>query len=251
MMFEKKCARRLFIGMSVVLLATQVADATPFWVTYEADDAGGYPENQGWQRVYGNEHGPYAGGADRSLANGLFTIDSLSDDQIYDFYQRDLNSDPGPGEMFVAEWRTLIDPRSTLYDVDVAFARVGAPGYAGLELSPGSVRVMPGYHVLSIAPGVFHSYRFESTDMTSFSLWIDGVRRFDGQFEDITVLQAFVFFGDGMQGAQSLSQWDFFRYGVVPETNTLTAGVCVLTTSMLRRLVRRGAQTPTTSKEAS
>ena len=76
---------RLLFTVWAALLGTQVAGATPFWIAYEGDD---YPENQGWERVYGDEHGPNSGGAIRSLADGIFTEDSLHDDQIFDFYER-------------------------------------------------------------------------------------------------------------------------------------------------------------------
>lgn len=226
------------------VFAVGAGKAEQFWIAYEGDD---YPENQGWTRVYGNENGPYAGGANRSLSDGIFTLDSLHDSQIYDFYETDRSADPGPGEMFVAEWRVLVDPSSTSYDVGVVIARALSPGHAAIWLGGDGVYVEPGDTTIGVEAGAFHSYRFESADMSSYTLTIDGAITFAGHFEDFSVLQSFVNFGDGVQGERSLSRWDYFRYGIVPEPASVWGGVCLLMRPVCRRVLRRTARRPGSS----
>jgi hypothetical protein len=227
---------RVIALISVLASSAAAARATPFWVAYEGDD---YPENEGWTRVFGDEHGPDQGGAVRSLADGIFTLDGLRNDQIVDFYERDRDLDPAPGELFVAEWRVLIEPRSDPLDAIVGIWRALSPGYAYFLLGPASVRIMPSGATIGIEEGVFHSYYFESADMRTFSLRIDDAITFDGNFYDNTTLQYSVAFGDSTQGERSLSQWDFFRYGILPEPTSAWGLLCLLASSVPRQALRR------------
>ena len=43
--------------------------------------------------------------------------------------------------------------------------------------------------------------------------------------------------GDGVRGASSLAQWDYVRYGVVPEPSSLSC--CILAAVVLRRVRSR------------
>ncbi len=204
----------ILLGTAFILLGGAGGRAERFWVAYEGDD---YPENQGWERVYGDEHGPGSGGAVRSLADGIFTLDGLYSNAVVDFYVKDRAFDPGPGEKFVAEWRVLVDPASDPYDVNVGIWRAVSPGYAYFQLGPSGVRIRPGLVTIGLQEGVFHSYRFESVDMHSFTLDIDGAITFSGSFYDNTTLQYSVAFGDTVDGQVSRSHWDYVRYGIVPE----------------------------------
>jgi hypothetical protein len=69
---------------------------------------------------------------------------------------------------------------------------------------------------ISFSPGVFHDYSFTSPDLLTYTLSIDGqlVRtgRFTGPWYD-----SYVCWGDGAQGASSLSSWDSVAFGNVPE----------------------------------
>ena len=88
-------------GLALALTASAAAE--PYWITYEGND---YPENVGWERVWGNWDGPYQGdGAVRTLEDGVLTLDTLYDDGVVDFYkiERPGAIDPGPGELFVME----------------------------------------------------------------------------------------------------------------------------------------------------
>jgi len=224
--------------LAAAVFAVGAGKAEQFWIAYEGDD---YPDNQAWERVYGDEHGPGSGGAVRSFADGVFTLDSLGNTAIVDFYKRQRTADPGPGELFVAEWRVRIDPRSDPDDVGVGIWRALSPGSAYFSIGPTSMYwgTDPWSGVtIGLEEGVFHSYRFESANMQSFALLIDDTITLNGYFKDNTSLQYCVVFGDAVQGAWSLSQWDYLRYGIVPEpasaASVLCLTACLLTTRHIR-----------------
>jgi hypothetical protein len=186
-----------------------LARADPYWVAYEGDD---YPENDGWiRRVLG-------GGADRSLEDGVFTINSLGSPEIVDSYRIERKIDPDPGELFVAEWRLRIAQNLNHYE-------------AGFGIAPDNPATLTFRYELDrmwstredwsieIAPLVFHTYRVESSDMLTYRLWMDGVMVHDGEFDTVSFNQSFVAFGDSGQfgGTGSLTEWDYVRFGVVPE----------------------------------
>ena len=100
------------------LCAVVAASATPYWFAYEGDDL---PQNHGWGHARGDESGGNSG-AVCSVADGILTIDSLRSDWIYDFFYRYVPAEPNDNEMFVAEWRVAVDPRSGDSDVSVGFA---------------------------------------------------------------------------------------------------------------------------------
>jgi len=231
-------AIRFALGLTLLLAGALPGIAAPFWVAYEGND---YPENEGWVRNYGNEIGPGVGGAERTVEDGVLTIDSLRDDWIFDFSRHRFQSDPAPGETFVAEWRVFVDPRSDVGDAEVVIARGAEPAHVAFELASDSVRVLPGDVTVPLAPEQFHRFRFESQDMQTYTLQIDDALTLDGYFEDFTLLQGFVVFGDGVQGRQSRSQWDYFRYGIVPEPGASHWAMCVLAILISRR---RAAESP-------
>ncbi len=201
--------------------------ASPCWVAYDGD---GLPETQGWARHYGNELGPDVGGAERSVDDGILTVDSLRHPWIFDFAEHTLPADPGAGETFVAEWRLLVDPRSDTGDVGVTIARHDSPAHLSIRYGPTGLTLRPGNTAIGIAPGAYHEFRLESQDMQSYTLHIDNTLRYTGVFETYTLLQSFVNFGDCVQGYRSCSQWDYFRYGVVPEPSAfllLLAAFCM------------------------
>ena len=104
--------RRFSAGVAVAfaaLLLAPTAAATPWWVAWEGND---FPENEEWERNYGNWNGYGQGQAVRTLENGLLIIDWLHDTGVYDYVQRNHASgmlDSGPGEMFIAQWRMLLE----------------------------------------------------------------------------------------------------------------------------------------------
>lgn len=233
---------RLPLAVALLFAATIPAVAAPYWVAYEGED---FPENQGWVRNYGNEIGPGVGGAERSLENGILTIDSLRNGWVYDFYRRDLVVDPGPGETFVAEWRVRVDPRSNAHDVGVGIMRASSPGYAYFNLGPDTIEILPGALTVSLEPSSYHTFRFESGDMRTFSLCIDSTITVCGPFEDFTINQASIGFGDTVQGEMSLSKWDYFRYGLVtPEPPSVLGALCVVAILAARRIARPDMMAP-------
>lgn len=225
---------------SAALLAAALAVpalAAPYWVAWDGD---GFPENQGWERVYGNEDGPHEGGAARTIHEGVMTIDSLRSNQIYDFYELDRPIDLDPGELFVAEWRVRIA------------ANEGNPGAAdsGVVIAPDGGGTLGLSYVVDrivsdregwtepIAPFEFHAYRIESTDMVTYSLWIDGIFTRNGTWDLFSLNTSFVAFGDGVQGARSFADWDHVRFGVVPEPASFVMFVlATLLTSRCRHLL--------------
>jgi hypothetical protein len=144
-------------------------------------------------------------------------LDSLRDDQIFDYYDVQDMPDPVEGERFVMEWRLRVDAPSDPWDTGVLIARDSSPGYVYFNFAPDRVRVDTDGTELPIEPGMFHEYRFESTDMETFDFYIDGGLAHQGQFETFTLLQSTAGFGDDVQGLGSLSEWDYVDFGVVPE----------------------------------
>jgi len=119
-MRETRCVRGIVLTGALLLLAGAPGRAEQFWIAYEGDD---YPENQGWNRVFGNGAGPDQGGANRSVSDGIFTLESLYDVSVCDFYKQERTVDPGPADLFVAEWRVRIDPSSDPHDAGVTCPR--------------------------------------------------------------------------------------------------------------------------------
>lgn len=202
------------VAAALLGVAAGAAWAEPYWIAYEAND---FPEEAGWHRHCGNEYGPYVGGAERSLAAGVFTLNSLRHSQIFDYYDIHRQLGPAPGELFVAEWRVLVDPASDPQDAGFLIARDSPPGHVSFENGPQGLRIKPGNVVIPLAPGRFHSFAVYSTDMETFDLLIDGEPVYSGSFNSNSLLQSYVAFGDGVQGARSLTHWDYVRFGVVPE----------------------------------
>lgn len=222
------------IALFVFAALAAPAAATPSWVAWEGED---FPENQGWERVYGNEDGPQEGGAERTIQDGVLTIDSLRSNQIYDFYELDRPIDPDPGELFVAEWRVHI------------LAIEGNPGTAdsGVGIAPDDGGILGLFYFVDriesvaegwfepIVPFVFHTYRIESDNMISYSLSIDGAVVRSGSWDLFSLNESFFNFGDGVQGARSLTEWDYVHFGVLPEPTTAVLGALVGALAWTRR----------------
>jgi hypothetical protein len=218
--------------LGLLLGAGLPARADLYWVSY---DGQAFPESEGWRRHWGDEHGPYGPGADRSIDDGVFVLDSLRDDQIFDFYEVQGIADPEAGEAFVMQWRLRVDARSDPWDAGIVIARDTSPGHVELNFAPDRVQVYTDGVELAIEPGAFHEYRFESLDMDAFDLFIDGVPVHRGHFETFSLLRSFVNFGDGVQGLRSLSEWDYLAFGVVPEPGS---GLLLCLVALTRRTWR-------------
>jgi hypothetical protein len=221
------------IVMAVVLARLAGSSAWASNIYSVAYEGGALPENRpGWYRAYGG------GGAIRTIEtdpddpnNHFLVINSLADQMIFDYAYCPRQMDPeGPNERFYAEWRVLISESYGAPDQSVGFAsdqanQVGFSYYQD--------RIYDGFDgwFRAIEPGIFHTYRLESADMVSYTLWIDGEFARQAQWFE-GVLYSRASFGDGGQygESRSLGKWDYFRFGVaiVPEPTTIfvLVGLC-------------------------
>lgn len=210
--------RKCLMGMracacALVACGTATATATPYWVSYEGND---FPETEGWERIYGG------GGSNRSILNGSLVLDSLASDQIYDCYFWRQQINPGAGETFVCEWRMLVvSNQGPDLDEEVTIA----PDGAGIAIGIGASSILSWREGWSmpITPAVFHSYRIESTDMLHYSLYIDDSYAMDGLWDLNSLNKSYVVFGDTFSGGTITpdSEWDYVRFGVIPEPTAL------------------------------
>lgn len=214
---------RMTVTLSALAALAAGARADQYWIAYEGND---FPENEGWERIYGDENGPQQGGSNRSIMNGWLALDSRRHHLIYDsyFWHRQLN--PDPGELFVCEWRVnIIQNEGTAADSRLAIARDGR-GSVGFQIGYDYIRSSRENWIEPIEPGIPHSFRVESTDMLTYSLRIDGVFAWCGAWDLNSLNESYVAFGDSVMGGgiTSISSWDYVRFGVIPEQSTL-AGV--------------------------
>ena len=221
--------RLLIIYVTALGMLVTTAGADEYWITYEGNDL---PENEGWQRNWGNDDGAHEGtGAVRTVENGVLTMDSLYDDRVYDYACRYLYGevDPDPSELFIAEWRVNVeDSIGNGRDSMVVVASDNAMQLA-FGLFPDYIESKWEDDVtLSITPGIFHDYRVLSWDMQTYELYIDGDLAHQGTFWQGS-LESKLAWGDGVSGAASRTHWDYVRMGVVPEPASLMLliGLCV------------------------
>ena len=211
--------RWLFVLTAALAVLVMPAGAEEYWIAYEGND---FPENEGWTRVYGDGGWPPEDEPDRWIENGELVIDTSRDSQLWEYYWLPL-FDPGPGETFVAEWRVRSEILSGQYDNSVVFARDASPGHVAFRLGTGVLFVATENLSLPITPAESHVYRFESADMQAYTLCIDGEPVHEGHFETDTFLQSYTGFSADAQGTRSVSYWDYYRFGVVPEPNPLAS----------------------------
>ena len=85
------------------------------------------------------------------------------------------------------------------------------------------------HQYVGFEPMEFHEWEFRSSDMRSYTLYLDGIVAQTGMFTYTGVVNSRMSWGDLVYGANSNSDWDYFRYGIVPEPSTcilLLAGLC-------------------------
>ncbi len=204
----------LIAGLIGLTAATAVAD--PYWVSWSGDS---FPEEDGWSRTFTDANGIAGqGGATRKLADGVMVLDSRRDWDIVDFYQMSREIDPELGEEFVLRWGLEVDEVSDNFPFDagisvfsdqstvVAF-RFGEDGFQSLRESD---------ETIPLDLSVPHEFVLRSADMATYSLFVDGVHSRSGVFFP-TVSESRIGWGDVIQGAASLSSWDYVEFGVVPE----------------------------------
>lgn len=212
------------------------AGAEPYWITYEGNDL---PENEGWNRYWGNADGEYQGpGAYRTVEDGILTMDSLYDLEVYDFVEMTLPGqiDPDPGETFIAEWRLKVEQVDGLIDPAVWIFSDTAM-VLGFDYGVSFMRsVFENYRVIPITPGMFHEYRLISADMHIYELYIDGAIAIEGQFSQ-NLGQSTVGWGDNAHPAACRTQWDYFRFGVVPEPDAIFLFLSLSAATLSRKRV--------------
>ncbi len=218
------------IGLTLAIaLVAPAASAEQYWITYEGDD---FPEEQGWIRQ------TMGGGAVRYVDEGWLVIDSRASVEIVDFYRMQLDGDldPGPGELFVAQWRLCIDELTGSQDPGIGVFS-DDKWAASFTFDEGTVRSAfePGV-TAEFEPGVYHDFEFRSSDMLNYELLIDGEPAIQGAFW-LSLTEPRFGWGDVIQGGASLSRWDYVRFGVVPEPSGSLVAVYIL--ALVRRYVPR------------
>lgn len=82
----------------------------------------------------------------------------------------------------------------------------------------------------SFEPGIFHQFELRSGNMRSYELYIDDDLVIEGAF-GASFSETSVGWGDIVRGSSSLAEWDYFRFGVVPEPSgfmlALVAAACI------------------------
>ena len=123
----------------------------------------------------------------------------------------------GPGELFVMEWRALIEEEVGGPSWDSSAWVNSDDGWqVTIGLRPHEVFSQYESVSIPIEPGVFHDYRLTSSDMRTYELYIDGELARAGTFwQGLTAAR--ISWGPVADGVSSLSQWDYVRVGVVPE----------------------------------
>jgi hypothetical protein len=129
--------------------------------------------------------------------------------------------DPQPGETFSLRWRLKVDEVSGYQDpaISVTSDAAGPNEFYRASFGFGVDEVHVGFgHAVSIpiVAGVFHEYELRSSDMRSYEFYIDGAFAMAGAFAEVFGPPR-VTWGQGADGARSLAEWDYVRFGVSPE----------------------------------
>ncbi len=223
---EENVVKSRLLQLLVAICISAPAVAEPYWIAWEGDD---FPENQGWERVWGNWDGPYEGdGAIRTLNDGVMTIDSLYDDGVYDAarIERPGQMDPDPNETFVVEWRLKID-EAHVTDPLVGFSSDDAWNVVFVYEHDHLRSLYEGSASIPFEPNMFHEYRLESTDMRTYRLFIDDECAREGYLIHLLHCSD-IAWGDGTQGGAGLHEWDYFRFGVIPEPSMFLPAVLLV-----------------------
>lgn len=213
---------RWFVEITICLLVLGAgARAEPFWIEYDAS-CGQFPEEVGWDRL------AMGGGARRSLEDGALRLDSLASTSIIDCYGISHPVDLGPGESFVLEWRLRVNEVYGLADPPVK--PVMAVFFAGygrvtLEYSETSLYSLLEFTWIDFDPHAFHDYSLATSDLLTYTLRIDGSAAHTGPLVTPCSVSS-VDWGDSVTGSSSLSDWDYVRFGVIPEPSSVLLTTC-------------------------
>jgi hypothetical protein len=202
---------RHLIGFAVLsaLATAGAAVAETWWWDFEFNDPNDLPPNgDGWLRRY--QPVPFG-----VVQDGTLTY-SYQDPSTYDFFElsRPGALDPGPNEIFVAEWRLwtewvsyhLGDP-AVCVESDDAWA-------INFSFAPTQIYSFCENLFIPLDEG-WHTYRLLSLSMRDYDLYIDGALARQGSFVHL-YLTSRVGWGDSWEGVASTHHWDYFRVGVLP-----------------------------------
>jgi hypothetical protein len=199
-------ARVILSAIAALMVLSVSASAEPFWISWEGDT---YPEQDGWTRY------TRAGGAERILQDGALTLDSMADWRIVDEYYIDRALSLAPGESFRMDWRVRVN--DVLGDFDPAVILHAGGAEVILNYSTTSIySTLECAWVAEFAPGVYHDYSLTTSDFSAYALSIDGHASYTGRLVG-PLPGTFVGWGDCTEGPSSVSAWEYFRFGIVPE----------------------------------
>jgi hypothetical protein len=197
-----------------LVLGAAAAYGDQYWFDFEFNDPNDLPNGDGWARHFA----PQAFGV---VQDGVLTYDS-NDPQSYDYfeYHRPGALDPGPHEIFLFQWKLWVEWVS--YWGDPGVSVMSDDGWVVMLIF--DVNVIHSFHEyedIPIPPGAWHVYTLVSTDMRFYDLYADASLIRHGWFADRFITSC-VQFGDLGQGPTSGHHWDFLRFGVMPDPETLT-----------------------------
>jgi len=196
--------KRLLPALVCMFAAGSVARGALFWRTWEGAK---YPEQELWQRY------TRGGGAERTLSDGMLTLDGMASGAIVDEYYWNTQFILGPAQYLRLDWRLRVDEVAGYADPGVAVA-AGDYGDVFLVYQENRLLSLSEGVWINFAPGVFHKYSLTSKDLVAYDLRIDGQLVRTGYFSPPSS-QSLVAWGDTGEGSSSLSVWDYVRFGVV------------------------------------
>jgi hypothetical protein len=209
--------------LSYILLLALSGVANAGLVAYEGDD---FPESSGWTRL-----GTFD--AERALDAGIFTqhveLGVWAPGPIgeTDVYRRSLEAFVGVDAFFI-EWRVETDAPGSILDLSgtpVAASAFGNSANYHITITNNRVllnrsNLLPLVYA-NITPGMAHTYRLELIGDVSYSLIIDGHIIDSGTPEGrFTNPESFLLWGAQRHSFDTTTQWDYIRYGVIPEPAT-------------------------------
>lgn len=227
---------RMLMAFVLAMATVQPVRAEQFWMAYEGNDL---PENEGWVRHFGNDEGPGEGdGAHRSINDGALHMDSLFDPSVYDYARTDRGVALAPGEYLCVEWRMRVGPETDDRDAEIVLGLNSPPGMVVLSASPDGLTSVWEDARIALDLTQYHAFRLVSTDLLTYELSVNGSLSQTGSFEAFFEISSFFAFGDATRGRRSESDWDYVRYGVIPEPGTLVLASSLVFIGLLARIKR-------------
>ena len=210
--------------LMLICLVLLAGPARASVISYDGDVL---PEDAGFTRFYVYD-------PERWLSGGWFFqhIDvgggtGAPYDGDYDAYHHALSS--FEGLPFFIEWRVLTDAPDSEVDGHNGGALMVLAGGAGVtyhfNMASGLALILRGYPYptlyFEIEPGVPHTYRLEIYGGDYFEFRIDGLVMDSGEPEGVYPISSSYFaFGARYYQSEHTTQWDYVRFGAIPEPGT-------------------------------